>query len=61
MNYRAYKNFDNEKFWSDTWKMNLTILTRKNCALFDSVQEWLLGSFICLHNQLTSMRSNITY
>ena len=23
INYRDYKNFDNEKFRSDTWKMNL--------------------------------------
>ena len=24
MNYRDYKNFDNEKFRSDIWKMNLS-------------------------------------
>ena len=23
INYRDYNNFDNEKFWSDIWKMNL--------------------------------------
>ena len=23
-NYRDYKNFDNQRFWSDIWKMNLS-------------------------------------
>ena len=52
------------------WKKELclTILTRKNCVLLNSVQEfieieaWLfLVFFICLRNQLSSMHSIVKY
>ena len=40
----------------------LTILTGKNCVLFNSVQERLLLTFFtCLHNQLGSIHSIMTY
>ena len=49
------------------WCLNDT-LSRKNCVLLNSVLEfieieaWLLLTFfICLHNQLSSMHSIVTY
>ena len=56
-------------FWqSSTWhtvKITLKILTEKSCVLLISVQRmagWLLLIlFMCLHNQLSSLHSIITY
>ena len=49
-------------------QQHLTILTGKNCVLLHSVQEFieteawlLLAFFICLHNQLSSIHSIVTY
>ena len=59
---------ENAKRVNENANLILTILTGKNCVLLNSVQNvfgieaWLLLMFfICLHNQLSSIHSIVTF